>query len=105
MPVSTKHPCTGAGFESHYKQLTSSHYFVKFDDDIMYIKDKAIDAMLHAKLMNQFWIVSANVINHSSKFFPVTLCYRWEDYMTAACNVSRCSVDMGTCGNGGSEYT
>lgn len=40
---------------------------VKFDDDIVFVKDKAIDAMLQAKLMNHFWIVSANVINHTSK--------------------------------------
>ena len=72
----TKSLCaSGAGFGSHYKQLASNHYFVKFDDDIMYIKDKAIDAMLHAKLMNHFWIVSANVINHARKLFPLILCY------------------------------
>ena len=31
----------------------------------MYVKDDAIDAMLHQKLKNEFWMVSANVINHA----------------------------------------
>lgn len=41
---------------------------MKFDDDIMYIKDSTIDDMLHEKLKKRFWIVSANVINHSGEY-------------------------------------
>lgn len=40
----------------------------KFDDDIMFIQEKGIDAMLREKLSDRFWIVSANVINHTSKY-------------------------------------
>ena len=57
--------CTGAGWSSHYSSLKPNRFYVKFDDDIMYIKDGAIDDMLHEKLKQRFWIVSANVINHS----------------------------------------
>lgn len=57
----------GQGFANHYKQLASDRYYIKLDDDIMFIKDGAIEAMLHEKLRNRFWIVSANIINHSGK--------------------------------------
>lgn len=55
----------GLGWSSHYKSLKPNRFYVKLDDDIMYIKDEAIDDMLHEKLRNRFWLVSANVINHS----------------------------------------
>lgn len=38
----------------------------------MYVKDDAIDAMLHQKLKNEFWMVSANVINHAGGFSLAT---------------------------------
>ena len=57
----------GEGFANHYKQLVSDRYYIKLDDDIMFIKDGAMEAMLHEKLRNRFWIVSANIINHSGK--------------------------------------
>ena len=55
----------GKGFARHYRQLASDRYYIKLDDDIMYIKEGAIEAMLREKLRNRFWIISANVINHS----------------------------------------
>ena len=64
----------GQGFAKHYKQLASDKYYVKLDDDIMYIQPGAIEAMLHEKLRNRFWIVSANVINHSGKPSPTFVC-------------------------------
>jgi len=57
----------GKGFANHYRQLASDRYYIKLDDDIMYIKEGAIEAMLREKLSNRFWIISANVINHSGK--------------------------------------
>ena len=60
----------GQGFAKHYKQLASDRYYVKLDDDVMYIQPGAVEAMLHEKLRNRFWIVSANVINHSGKPSP-----------------------------------
>lgn len=55
----------GKGFARHYRQLASDKYYIKLDDDIMYIQPGAIAAMLYEKLRNRFWIISANVINHS----------------------------------------
>ena len=60
------HP-VGWGYGQHYSKLASDNYYFKVDDDIMYIQPGAVDAMLFAKLQNRFWVVSANVINHSSK--------------------------------------
>lgn len=57
----------GWGYGQHYSKLASDRYYFKVDDDIMYIQPGAVDAMLFAKLQNRFWVVSANVINHSSK--------------------------------------
>lgn len=59
----------GAGYSSHYRSLMPKRFYVKLDDDIMYIQDSAVDVMLHEKLKNQFWIVSANVINHGGTSF------------------------------------
>ena len=61
--------CThaGVGWSSHYSSLKPNRFYVKFDDDIMFIKDSAIDDMLHEKLKKRFWIISANVINHSGQ--------------------------------------
>lgn len=56
---------SGRGFANHYRQLASDTYYIKLDDDIVYINEGAIEAMLHEKLRNRFWIISANVINHS----------------------------------------
>ncbi|KAL0042515.1 hypothetical protein WJX79_002128 [Trebouxia sp. C0005] len=56
---------SGKGFANHYRQLASDTYYIKLDDDIVYIKEGTIEAMLHEKLRSRFWIISANVINHS----------------------------------------
>ena len=60
----------GLGWSSHYSSLEPDKYYIKFDDDIVYIKDGAIDDMLHEKLRNRFWLISANVINHSGRQAP-----------------------------------
>ncbi|DBA99133.1 TPA: hypothetical protein ACH3X1_014265 [Trebouxia sp. C0004] len=62
----------GAGYSGHYSTLLPNRFYVKLDDDIMYVKDDAIDAMLHQKLKNEFWMVSANVINHAGEFSVAT---------------------------------
>ena len=41
-------------------------YYLKLDDDIVWVADGAIEAMLEEKLRGRFLYVSANVINHSS---------------------------------------
>ena len=58
----------GKGFANHYRQLASDTYYIKLDDDIVYIKEGAVEAMLHEKLRSRFWIISANVINHSGGY-------------------------------------
>ena len=58
----------GKGFANHYRQLASDTYYIKLDDDIVYIKEGTIEAMLHEKLRSRFWIISANVINHSGAY-------------------------------------
>ncbi len=54
-------------FASFYRELEDSRYYIKFDDDIMYIRRGTIEAMLHEKLQKRYWMVSANVINHPGK--------------------------------------
>ena len=51
-------------FASFYRELEDNRYYIKFDDDIMYIRRGTIEAMLHEKLQKRYWMVSANVINH-----------------------------------------
>ena len=41
-------------------------YYLKIDDDVVWVGDGAIEAMLEEKLRGRFLIVSANVINHST---------------------------------------
>lgn len=55
---------TSGDFASFYRELEDSRYYIKFDDDIMYIRRGTIEAMLHEKLQERYWMVSANVINH-----------------------------------------
>jgi len=55
------------GFASFYGELEDDRYYIKFEDDIMFIKRGTIEAMLHEKLQNRYWMVSANVINHPSR--------------------------------------
>ena len=58
----------GEHFTEQYQSLDPDVYYVKLDDDTMYIGEHAIDMMLHEKLRDRFFIVSANVINHSGTF-------------------------------------
>lgn len=55
----------GKNYNEHYRSLDPDVYYVKLDDDTMYVGERAIDMMLHEKLRDRFFIVSANVINHS----------------------------------------
>ena len=55
----------GKNFTEQYQSLDPDVYYVKLDDDTMYVGEQAIDMMLHEKLRDRFFIVSANVINHS----------------------------------------
>lgn len=55
----------GKNYTEQYQSLDPDVYYVKLDDDTMYIGEQAIDMMLHEKLRDRFFIVSANVINHS----------------------------------------
>lgn len=47
-----------------YEGLEDSQLYLKIDDDIVYIKDGAVEAMLEEYLERRFLFVSANVINH-----------------------------------------
>ena len=55
----------GRNFTEQYQSLDPDVYYIKLDDDTMYVGEQAIDMMLHEKLRDRFFIVSANVINHS----------------------------------------
>ena len=61
----------------------------------MYVKDDAIDAMLHQKLNNEFWMVSANVINHAGGFSFATApagLYSWH-HKSAYTRLHFCSLE------------
>lgn len=52
-------------FHVHYRNLDPNRYYVKIDDDVLYIHPNAIQSMLEAKLFNSDAIfITANVINH-----------------------------------------
>lgn len=52
-------------FHNHYRNLDLNRYYVKIDDDVLYIHPGAINSMLQTKLNNPDAIfISANVINH-----------------------------------------
>ncbi|DBB14093.1 TPA: hypothetical protein ACH3X3_001050 [Trebouxia sp. C0006] len=55
----------GKNYTEQYQSLDPDVYYVKLDDDTMYVGEQAVDMMLHEKLRDRFFIVSANVINHS----------------------------------------
>jgi len=46
--------------------LVPRRYYVKMDDDIVWLADGAIEAMLEEKLRGRFLYLSANIVNHSS---------------------------------------
>ena len=52
-------------YRGHYAILDSDTYYIKLDDDIMYIKPHSFEAMLYEKLQGRFMFISANVINHA----------------------------------------
>ena len=41
-------------------------YYVKMDDDVVWLADGAIEAMLEEKLRGRYLYLSANIVNHSS---------------------------------------
>ena len=45
--------------------LPAYRYYLKVDDDIVWIADGAIEAMLEEKLRGRLLYLSGNVINHS----------------------------------------
>lgn len=51
-------------YRGHYAILDPDRYYIKLDDDIMYIGQHAFEAMLYEKLQGRFMFVSANVVNH-----------------------------------------
>jgi hypothetical protein len=56
---------SGWSFHVHYRNLDPNRYYVKIDDDVLYIDPNAIQSMLRAKLTNSDAIfTTANVINH-----------------------------------------
>ena len=78
----------GKNFTEQYQSLDPDVYYVKLDDDTMYVGERAIDMMLHEKLRDRFFIVSANVINHSGIHWLVQyLCL-------AAHHMSCCSTSV-----------
>eukprot|EP00884_Botryococcus_braunii_P006949 jgi/Botrbrau1/16255/Bobra.0066s0040.1 len=48
----------------HYQGLRPNSLYIKIDDDIVFIQDGAIEALVEAKLRSRFLFLSANVVNH-----------------------------------------
>ncbi len=55
---------SGDGFSQHYTWIPKQQLFIKIDDDILFIRKGALEAMLTEYLTQKWLIVSANVINH-----------------------------------------
>ncbi|MCJ1425791.1 hypothetical protein MMC29_003691 [Sticta canariensis] len=51
-------------WEKMYEGLEDGHIYVKIDDDVVFIKDGAIEEMLDEHFKRRFLFVSANVVNH-----------------------------------------
>lgn len=62
-----RHAGSWSGFASIYKGLHPDKYYIKLDDDIMFIRKGSFEAMLEEKLKGRFWLVSGNIVNHPSK--------------------------------------
>lgn len=57
----------GWTFHVHYRDLDPSRYYVKIDDDLLYIHPGTIESMLETKLSQpDALFISANVVNHPS---------------------------------------
>ena len=54
----------GSHIEFAVTMASLHRYYVKIDDDVIYIADGAIAAMLDAKLRQKWLFVSANTVNH-----------------------------------------
>jgi hypothetical protein len=53
-------------YNQHYDNLEPNSIYVKIDDDIIFIHDRAIEALVREKLeRHQFIFASANVVNHA----------------------------------------
>ena len=65
--VRVGHPASWGGFASIYKGLDPAKYYIKLDDDIMFIRKGSFEAMLEEKLKDRFWLVSGNIVNHPSE--------------------------------------
>lgn len=58
---------SSVGLSSVYKGHDPDKYYIKLDDDIMFIRKGSFEAMLQEKQKDRFWLVSANVVNHPSE--------------------------------------
>ena len=55
----------GWTFHAHYRDLDPNRYYVKIDDDVLYIHPDTIESMLETKLSQpDALFISANVVNH-----------------------------------------
>ncbi len=50
----------------HQPVRVPRRFYVKLDDDVVWLADGAIEAMLEEKLRGRFLYLSANIVNHSS---------------------------------------
>lgn len=51
-------------FVGNYEWIPANQIYVKIDDDVVFIRNGAIEAMLQEFLKGRWFLVSANVINH-----------------------------------------
>ena len=73
---------SGIGVSSMYKEHDPDKYYIKLDDDIMFIRNGSFEAMLQEKQKDRFWLVSANVVNHPSEqllgmHISDAACFHW----------------------------
>ncbi|KAL7747085.1 hypothetical protein RI367_007581 [Sorochytrium milnesiophthora] len=85
----------GWDFSSHYAWMDPSRYYVKIDDDTVWIEDGTIEAMLEEKLRDRYLFVSANVINHpllSSYQHRMGMIVEYEPYRTDSTSQSDSTI-------------
>jgi len=51
-------------FAAQYENLEDDVFYIKIDDDIVYIRDGTFEELVKSKLEHEWHIVSANVVNH-----------------------------------------
>ncbi|KAL7748261.1 hypothetical protein RI367_006220 [Sorochytrium milnesiophthora] len=57
-------PVDNMDFSVHYDWMERDKLYVKIDDDVVFVEDGTIEALLQEKLRDRYLFVSANIVNH-----------------------------------------